>query len=235
MRTLAIVQARTSSTRLPGKVLKPLAGAPLIVRLLERLRLCRTLDAVVVATSLDPSDDPLAAVCEQAGAAVHRGPLNDVLARFVGALDAFGEADVAVRLTADCPLHDPAVIDRVVLAKRVGVAPYVSNTIPDRTYPIGLDVEAFDPELLRIAHAESADAYEREHVTPFVYRRPERFALHCERLNAALADRRWVVDTAEDYDFVARVYDRLHGVKPGFGLADVLALEAEGLSRRGAP
>src|SRR5580704_10934624 len=128
---LAILQARTSSSRLPGKVLLPLAGAPMILRQIERVARAARIDRLVVATSENPSDDDLAAVVADAGVRVHRGPLRDVLARFIGALDAHGPADHVVRLTGDCPLADPAVIDATI-ARVVGAdADYGSNTPPD--------------------------------------------------------------------------------------------------------
>src|SRR5689334_18394344 len=128
---LAILQARTSSSRLPGKVLLPLAGQPMILRQIERVRRARRIDRLVVATSEDPSDDELAHALERAGVDVHRGPLADVLARFTGALAAFGPTDHVVRLTGDCPLADPAVIDATIERVTGAGADYGSNTPPD--------------------------------------------------------------------------------------------------------
>jgi spore coat polysaccharide biosynthesis protein SpsF len=220
---VAILQARMSSTRLPGKVMKPLAGAPMIARQLERLARCETLDRIVVATSTDPSDDPLAAHLADAGVDVFRGSLSDVLDRFVGACEAFAVAGEVVRLTADCPLADPTVIDDGVrLRARTGVD-YLSNGRRP-TYPHGLDMEVFTHDALLAAGREAADPYEREHVTPFIYRRPERFSLgHLAQADDESA-LRWTVDTAEDYAFVARVYDALYPTNPAFTSDDVRAL-----------
>lgn len=219
----AILQARMSSTRLPGKVMKPLAGRPMIERHLERLRRSATLDRIVVATSEDPSDDPLAAHLQGIGAEVFRGPLADVLGRFVGAIRGLDLAGPIVRLTADCPLADPGVIDDCVyLHARLGVD-YASNGLR-RTYPHGLDVEVMHRETLEAAAREAEDPYEREHVTPFIYRRPERFTLGHLTQGRDESRLRWTVDTPEDYAFVERVYAALYPVRPDFTSADVKAL-----------
>ncbi len=220
MTTLAILQARTTSTRLPGKVLAPLAGEPMILRQLERIRRLQTLDGVVVATSTDPSDDALAQVVEAAGVPVVRGSLDDVLGRFLTVLDAF-EPDVVVRLTADCPLASPDVIDRVVGQFRASGADYTSNTMTP-TYPDGLDVEVVRADVLRQVAAVATDPPEREHVTLGVYRRPDTYMIENVIGEQDLSELRWTVDTAEDFAFVERVYDELFPINPAFDLADVL-------------
>lgn len=221
--TLAILQARMSSTRLPGKVMKLLAGRPMVERQLERLRRSQTLTRIVVATSTDPSDDPLAAHLDGLGVDVFRGSLNDVLARYMGAARAFGARGQLVRLTADCPLADPGVIDDCVrLQARLGVD-YVSNGRRP-TYPHGLDVEAFGLDALEAADREAVDPYEREHVTPFIYRRPERFTLAALTQAVDESHLRWTVDTPEDFAFVERVYQTLYADKPDFTSDDVRAL-----------
>lgn len=221
--TVAVLQARMSSTRLPGKVMKPLAGRPMIERQLERLRRCETLERIVVATSDDPSDDVLAAHLESIGVPVFRGSLTDVLARYLGAARAFGIEGQMVRLTADCPLADPGVIDDCVRLHRELGVDYVSNG-RRRTYPHGLDVEVFEVGALEIAGREATDPYDREHVTPFIYRHPERFSLG-ELVQATDESHlRWTVDTPEDFDFVARVYAALYPGKPDFTSDDVRAL-----------
>lgn len=219
----AILQARMSSSRLPGKVMKPLAGAPMIERQIERLRRCDTLDRLIVATSDDAWDDVLAAHLNGLGVDLHRGPLNDVLGRFLGAMDAFGIEGEVVRLTADCPLADPGVIDDGVrLRARLGVD-YVSNG-RRRTYPHGLDMEVFTAEALRAAGREATDAYDREHVTPFIYHHPERFSLADLTQERDESRLRWTVDTPEDYAFVERVYAALYPKNPAFTSDDLRAL-----------
>jgi spore coat polysaccharide biosynthesis protein SpsF len=220
---VAILQARMSSTRLPGKVMKLLAGRPMIERQLERLRRSTSLDRLIVATSDDVSDDPLAGHLQEIGVEVFRGPLADVLDRYVGAARAFGVQGVVVRLTADCPLADPGVIDAVVrLHAELGVD-YVSNG-RRRTYPRGLDVEVFGLDALLVAGREATDPYDREHVTPFIYRNPDRFTLG-ELVQATdESDLRWTVDTPEDFAFVERVYAALYLGNPEFTSDDVRAL-----------
>jgi spore coat polysaccharide biosynthesis protein SpsF len=220
---LALLQARTSSTRLPGKVLAPLAGAPMIMRQIERVSRAARIDRVVVATSLDASDDELAVVAERAGVAVYRGDLDNVLARFVGALDAFGPADHVVRLTGDCPLADPAVIDATI-DKVIGAgADYGSNTPPDRTFPKGLDVEVMTANALRDAAARAASAEEREHVTWALHRRPDLYRQAFLSQSAEEGDVRWTVDFPADLAFVQAVYDGLYSTKPAFTSDDVRA------------
>ena len=220
---VAILQARMSSSRLPGKVMKPLAGRPMVERQIERLRRCETLSRLVVATSDDPSDDVLASFLKDIGVEVYRGSLADVLGRYVGAIEALGIGGQIVRLTADCPLADPGVIDDCVrLQARLGVD-YCSNG-RNRTYPRGLDVESFDAEDLLTAGREATDPYDREHVTPFLYRPGALFTqgeLVQDRDESAL---RWTVDTPEDYAFVEKVYAALYPTKPDFTSDDIRAL-----------
>lgn len=225
MSTVAILQARMTSTRLPGKVLAPLAGEPMILRQLERIARAATLDEIIVATSTDASDDELVAIVEAAGHRVVRGSLDDVLARFVAAMDAT-HPNVVVRLTADCPLASPLVIDKVVNAFHASGADYVSNTMTP-TYPDGLDVEVVKASVLREVAAEATDPHEREHVTLGVYRREDRYRIANVANDVDLSSMRWTVDTPDDYAFASAVYDVLYARKPDFDLDDVLALLAE--------
>lgn len=222
--TLAIVQARMTSTRLPGKVLLPLAGIPMILRQVERISRASTLDGVVVATSDDPSDDALAGVVASAGYPVMRGSLDDVLARYLHVIDAL-EPDVVVRLTGDCPLTCPEIVDLVVERFHRSSADYMSNTL-DPTFPDGLDVEVFTAATLHDLADETLDSDEREHVTLGIYRRPDRF--HVENIvdpsGAENADFRWTVDDPADFEFVTQVFNHLYPMKPQFGYADVLNL-----------
>lgn len=203
--------------------MKPLAGRPMIERQLERLRRCETLERLIVATSLDASDDPLAALLGELGVEVHRGSLTDVLDRYVGAVQAFGVTGGVVRLTADCPLADPGVIDACVRRRVALGVDYCSNG-RRRTYPHGLDVEAFTLEALLAAGREATDPYDREHVTPFIYRHPERFSIGELAQDRDEGTLRWTVDTPEDFAFVERVYAALYPTKPEFTSDDVRAL-----------
>jgi spore coat polysaccharide biosynthesis protein SpsF len=222
MKVLAVLQARTNSTRLPGKVMKPILGLPMILRQIERIRRARTLSHLVVATSDAPSDDPLADACRDANVDVYRGPLDDVLSRFVGAARRF-MPDHVVRLTGDCPLADPAVIDRVVAHHQACGADYTCNVSPP-TYPDGLDVEVMKASILYAADEEAASAADREHVTLFIRRRPDRFNI----ANVAIGDGdlshlRWTVDEPADFELVEAIYGALYPSNPAFATADIVA------------
>ena len=231
MSIVGVLQARTSSTRLPGKVLESILGVPMIGRQLERLHRASRMDSVIVATSADPSDDALADYVAGLGVPVVRGPLDDVLARFVQAIDEH-RIDTVVRLTADCPLASPQVIDAVIADFEEGGADYVSNTLTP-TYPDGLDVEVVHADVLRWVDGHSDDVHEREHVTLGVYRRPDRFTVRNVSGMKDLSDLRWTVDNADDLAFVRTVYARLYHANQEFDLREVLALiERDPLLRR---
>jgi spore coat polysaccharide biosynthesis protein SpsF len=215
-----VVQARMTSTRLPGKVLAPLAGQPAIVRMMERVGRVRLAARRLVATSTDPTDDPVAEACAARGIACARGPLADVLGRF--ALVAPPECEAVVRLTGDCPLVDPDLVDRhigVFLDGGQG-AQYVSNAVV-RTMPGGLDVEVFSREILLRAAREGLEPYDREHVTPWIQRNARMVPVTQE---IDLSSLRWDLDTADDLRFLQWVYAELHPAVPAFGSADVYRL-----------
>lgn len=225
MEVLGVLQARVSSSRLPGKVLRPLLGAPMIARQIERLRRARTLEALVLATSTDASDDALARWAQDAGVPVHRGSLDDVLDRFVCAARPYAPRHVA-RLTGDCPLADPTVIDAVVARHVASGADYTSNTI-EPTWPDGLDVEVMTMAALETAAREATAQYQREHVTQFIVRQPERFRLHNVRADNDLSGLRWTVDEPADFEVVEAIYAALYPSNPAFGTADILAFLRE--------
>jgi len=231
MTTLAVLQARMSSSRLPGKVMMPLLGEPMLVRQVERIRRSRLLDGIVLATSTDAADDPLAQLAGALGIPVVRGPLDDVLARYVLAIEHY-QPDVVVRLTADCPLTSPTIIDAVIEHFAASNVDYCSNTLTP-TFPDGLDAEVVRASALVDVAGVSNDPAEREHVTLGIYRRPERYRLANYAGAVDLASLRWTVDTPDDLAFVASVYEALYLADPDFDLADGLALlEREpGLSR----
>jgi spore coat polysaccharide biosynthesis protein SpsF len=223
MTTIAILQARTTSSRLPGKVLLPLEGQPMIFRQLERIKRAKTIDVIVVATSSDPSDDELVATLTSAGYDVVRGPLDDVLGRFLRVLDTH-PAETVVRLTADCPLISPTVIDLVVSKFHAAGSDYLSNNLTP-TYPDGLDVEVVKASTLRTLAEETTEVHEREHVTLGVYRRHEQFKVGNfsdpeGRDNSHL---RWTVDNPDDFTFVSSIYEALWQLNPDFDYQDVLA------------
>ena len=191
MKTVAIIQARLGSSRLPGKVLMDLVGETVLERVVGRARRFALVDELIVATSTLPSDDAIVKECARIGVSVFRGSESDVLDRFVGAA-AETDADVCVRLTADCPLLDPGVSDSIisVFMDADGGADYASNKIP-QAFPRGLDTEVFSCDALERAAREARERYERVHVTPYIYRHPEIFTLISVTSEVDRADWRW--------------------------------------------
>lgn len=206
MRTVAIIQARMGSSRLPGKVLAELGGATMLAQVVRRLREARRVDDIVIATSTGADDDAVIDEAGRIGAGVHRGPAADVLARFLGAARS-SRADAIVRVTADCPLLDGEVVDQVIAAL-VGEVDYASNTHA-RSYPRGLDVEALHRDTLeRLARLATSPAA-REHVTAFVMEAPALFRIAQLRAEQDDSDLRWTVDTADDLAMVRALYAAL--------------------------
>jgi spore coat polysaccharide biosynthesis protein SpsF len=200
------VQARCGSTRLPGKVLADILGHPMLYWVVNRVRAAKLVDQVVVATSEESRDDAVEQLCRAEGWDVFRGSENDVLDRYHGAATAFG-ADVVVRVTADCPLIDPQVIDSVITAYMADPQQpdYASNT-QRRTFPAGLDTEVFSMAALRRAWSEDKNPAWREHVTPFIYRSKGGFRLVDVLNDTDESTIRWTVDTPEDLALVREIY-----------------------------
>ena len=227
---LTVVQARMGSSRLPGKVLLPLAGQPLLVRMLERVQRASLAGTVVVATTTDPADDAVAACCTAHGLECFRGDALDLLDRHYQAARHY-QADVVLKVPSDCPLIDPAVIDEVVrfyldFAERYD---FVSNLHP-ATFPDGNDVEVMPFEALETAWREARRPLEREHTTPFFWENPGRFRLGNVEWGTGLdysMSHRWTIDYPEDYDFITAVYEALYPGNPTFGLAEILRLLAQ--------
>ena len=221
---VAIVQARMSSSRLPGKTTADVAGRPLLLRVVDRVRRARSVDKVVVATTDQSSDDPIAALCQREGTQCFRGSEDDVLDRFYKAAQTSG-ADIVVRITADCPLIDAAVIDKVIRRFQVGDCEYASNTLR-YTYPDGLDTEVFSFATLERAWREAQKPSEREHVTPYL--RAGNFrAVNIESESPVPPDtHRWTVDYAADLEFVREIYKAFPENKY-FGYQDIFHLLRE--------
>lgn len=224
-RTIVVCQARTGSTRLPGKVMLPVAGAPMILRFMERVRRATLPTEVVVATTTLPSDDGLARLCEQHGFHVFRGHETDLLDRHLRCAEAY-HADVVVKVPSDCPLIDPEIIDTVIAAylEREGRVDFVSNLHPD-TFPDGNDVEVMSMQVLRDAHRTAIKPHDREHTTPWMWDGNP----HVRCLTVQMPDgkdlsltHRWTVDHPEDYMLVRSVYEALYSQNPFFSFNDIL-------------
>lgn len=221
MKTVAIIQARMTSTRLPGKVMMDLDGSPMLYQVIARARLANALDLVTVATTTNATDDTIAEYCKAQRVQCFRGSENDVLDRYYQAARHFG-AEVIVRLTADCPLLDPAVIDQVIETFRAGDYDYISNTI-EVSYPDGLDTEVFSLTALRRAWKEANLISEREHVTPYLWKHPDLFRLANVKNETDFSKLRWTVDEPQDLEFARRVYHYFR-MEPSFGMNDVMHL-----------
>jgi len=214
----AIVQARMGSTRLPGKVMMDVLGRPLLARVIERAQAIPGVERVILATTADPRDQPLIALAGARGIAAFAGSEDDVLDRYYQAARQF-EVEVVVRITADCPLLDPGVSGAVLARFLRGDVDYASNTHPP-TFPDGLDTEVFSFAALARAWRDASLPSEREHVTAYLWKNPDRFRLANVSNNADLSAERWTVDEAQDLEFVRAIYAALG--QPVFGMADVL-------------
>ena len=227
MSTAIIVQARMTSTRLPGKVLRPVAGRPLLSYQLERLRCVTQADRIIIATTINSTDDPIVEFCAAEGVDYTRGSEHNVLSRYFEAAARFN-ATTIVRVTSDCPLIDPPLIDSAIDAyiDNAGSYDYISNMI-EPSWPYGMAVEVFSVRALAEANVEAKEEAELEHVTPFIYWRPGRYRIKSLTMAPDLSHHRWTVDTPEDFELVRRILEALYPSNPGFGMADVLALLAE--------
>lgn len=212
------------STRLPGKVLRPILGQPMLARMIERLRRVRWADGIVIATTDQPADDAIVALASELGVGCHRGSETDVLERVLGAARS-AAADLIVETTADCPLIDPGVIDQLIQTFHSNRVDYCANVVTP-SYPRGLDAQVFPTRILAEVAALTNDPADREHVSLYIYEHPDRFRL----LNLAsglprdVSDLRLTVDTAEDLELVTRVYAELYPSNPAFGLSDIIGL-----------
>ncbi|HEY0479167.1 MAG TPA: glycosyltransferase family protein [Kofleriaceae bacterium] len=226
MKVTVVIQARTGSSRLPGKVLLPAAGAPLLQRMIERVSAARTPSQVVIATTALAADDAICAIARRAGVLCVRGHATDCLDRHVAAARATG-AEAVVKIPSDCPLIDPATIDRVIgtfLAEPD--VDYVSNLHPP-TWPDGFDVEVMTRGALETAWREAVRPLDREHTTPFLWDHPERFVtgnVAWETGRDLSASHRVTLDYPEDYTVIRAIHDELWSPGRVFPLADIVAL-----------
>lgn len=225
-RVVIVTQARMTSTRLPGKVLKEAAGKPLFAHHLERLKRVRAADAVIVATTVNATDDPIVDLAQSLGFPFVRGDEQDVLDRFVRAARA-EDAGIVVRVTSDCPLIDPALLDTLIARYRTGQAetpPIDYACIDVSRFPRGMDAEIFSRVLLEEAGREATEQAEREHVTPYIYRRPDRFRLVGVGPDAGTWPYRLCVDEDSDLALVRRLLDAFLPANPDFGWQDCCKL-----------
>ena len=225
---------------MPGKMMAPLNGVPLIEHVVHRVSRASLVDKVCVCTTDQPGDDPLAAHVESLGVDVYRGSVDDVLGRFYWASQRYPDADAIVRITGDDAFKDPALIDYAIeafltlWAEKPTEKPVHYVHLGGATWPLGMDVEVFTPQALHWAHADATRPYDREHVTSWfteaVIRRDDRFGIAVlkDKQGRGSIDMRWTIDTPEDYSFAAIVYDKLGD---NFGYDDMIAADVEGLRR----
>ncbi len=224
-RVIAIIQARMSSTRLPGKVLLDLGGRPVLDRMIERVKRSKLVSETVVATTTDPTDDPIVALCEKLGTPVFRGSLPDVLDRYYQCAMLFN-AEIVVRLTGDCPLIDPELIDDVIYGLFDPPSDFSCNRLPPpftRSFPIGLDVEVCTFAALETAWKLATEKHHREHVMPYLYEVPGRFRVTQYHSDDDYGYMRWTLDTPEDLALLREVILRLGG-RNDFTWEEVLEL-----------
>ena len=226
MKIVTIIQARMSSTRLPGKVMLPILGKPLLIRMLERVQNAKFIGHLVVATSTNQDDNEIENLCKEENIICYRGHLTDLLDRHYQVAKLYN-ADAVVKIPSDCPLVDPVVIDRVldhyVKSDKFDL---VSNLHP-ATYPDGNDVEIMSFSALECAWKDAVKDYEREHTTPFIWEHDDHFAIGNVAWETGLnysSSHRWTIDFPEDYEFIRKVYEELYPADKAFGLGDILDL-----------
>lgn len=224
MKTVIIVQARMTSTRLPGKVLRTVLDKPLLEYQIERIRRVKLADEIVIATTINNADKSIINLCERLSISYFRGSEEDVLGRYHATAQAYG-GDVIVRVTSDCPIIDPKIIDQIIrfYFDHHCKYDYVSNTL-QRTYPRGMDTEVFSFKILDEAFHEANLSYEREHVTPFFYLHPRRYRLCNIAYKQDQSQHRWTVDTIEDFELITKIIENLYPHVPEFDMEDVLNL-----------
>ncbi len=217
---LTILQARVSSTRLPRKVLMPLLGSPMLLRQIERIKRAKYIDQFVVATSEEISDQPIVTLCKENQIICFRGSLQNVLDRYYQAAKMYSSTHV-VRLTGDCPLIDPQLIDNIIQFHLSNHFDYTSNAI-EPTFPDGLDVEVFRFSCLKQAWEEANLPAHQEHVTPFIYQQPDRFKIGSYKNKINLSHLRWTVDEELDFKLVTKIYEALYPTNPQFTTEEIL-------------
>lgn len=227
MKIVAIIQARMTSTRLPGKIMKKILDKTLLEYQLERVSRSRLIDEIVVATTVNKTDDVIVDLCKNLNYSFYRGSEDNVLSRYYEAAK-HSKANVIVRLTSDCPLIDPDMIDQVIetFIQKQGNIDYVSNTLV-RSYPRGMDTEVFSESALYKAYTNAKDISAKEHVTSYIYSNPKEFKLANLECVPDLSAHRWTVDTEEDFELIKRIIENLYPVKEEFTFQDCVKLVQE--------
>lgn len=228
MKTVAIIQARMGSTRLPGKVMKQLCGKSVLAHVINRVKACPLVDEVIVATTNSTSDDLIVAESEICRAKWFRGSEEDVLERYYLAAKEYN-ADVVVRVTSDCPLFDHEVLTQmldyfntqIITGQQID---YLSNALNGRSYPRGLDAEVFTFNALENTFLKADKLYEREHVTPYIYEHPDIFTSHSYKWEKDYSYYRWTLDTEDDFKLISNIYSELYEEENIFTTDDVLSL-----------
>ncbi len=218
MRVNAIIQARYGATRFPGKVFADIDGKPLLWHVVNRLKYVKNIDGIIIATTVNEKDDQIEEWCRKENVNCFRGSEGDVLNRYYSAVKAF-PSEVVVRVTADDPFKEPSVIDKVINKLLVEDLDLVTNNFPP-SFPEGLDCEAFTFDVLKLMEDTTHDAFEREHVTQYVYHNPKKFKIGNVVSDKPLSSYRWTIDTKEDYDMVMAIYKNRDSVKEGIMLMD---------------
>lgn len=215
-----IVQARMGSTRLPGKILLPIMQRPMLSYLIERLRRFEIKNTLIIATTAKKEDDAIASFCKKENVNCYRGNEDDVLDRYYKTCLEF-PSDLIFRITSDCPLLDPSILEKAYKTFAKAQADYVTNTL-NRTYPRGMDVELFTFSCLEKTFNEATSAHEHEHVTPFIYSNPNRFKLQNFEMTPDFSSNRLTVDTVEDFELIEKIFEELYPRKNNFTLDDIL-------------
>ncbi|WP_430790873.1 cytidylyltransferase domain-containing protein [Virgibacillus flavescens] len=227
MKIVAIIQARMGSTRLPGKILKKVLDKPLLEYQIERVKRAKLVDEIVIATTTNESEQPIIDFCERHSISYYRGSEDDVLSRYYEAAKKIN-AEAIVRLTSDCPIIDPAVIDKIVMhySNNYPSYDYISNTI-NRTYPRGYDTEIMSFEALEHAYQHATSKSEKEHVTPYIYQNASVFTVDQALHERDDSNYRFTVDTHEDFRLIEKILTTLYPLKPAFEHEDIMELLQE--------
>ena len=220
MKNLAIIQARLSSSRLPGKVLKKVLGKPIILYQLERVLKSKLINKVIIATSIEKSDDDLCKLCLKNNIDFYRGSLNDVLSRFYNTYKQFGPSENIIRLTGDCPLIDPKIIDKVILKHLNSNFDYTSNTIQP-SWPDGFDVEVINSKILEVVNKNAKTPYDREHVTSYIYKNKQTFKLQNISNSRDWSKIRLTLDFKEDFELIKTIISELYPTNANFKTSDI--------------